>query len=194
MVARFEEPKDHRTLFQALARLRHMAWQLDLIGDGPLLGEAESQAAALGISDRVRFWGSRRDVAERLADSQVFLLLSEREGFPLSILEAMRAGLPVVASAVGGIPEAVEDGVTGFLIPARDPETLRDRVERLLADPALRRRLGADGRKRYEREFTLNHSFSKTLAVYKDAIESGRNGHARGASPARLRNRSRPVE
>lgn len=194
MVARFEEPKDHRTLFQAMSGLRDRAWQLDLIGDGPLLSEAESQSAALGISDRVRFWGSRRDVAERLAGSEVFLLLSEREGFPLSILEAMRAGLPVIASAVGGIPEAVEDGVTGFLVPPRDPETLRDRVERLLTDPALRRRLGADGRKRYEQEFTLNHSFSETLQVYLDAIESGRNAHARGISPKELKNRSKPAE
>jgi glycosyltransferase involved in cell wall biosynthesis len=194
MVARFEDPKDHRTLFQALAGLRHMPWELDLIGDGPLLGEAESHAAALGISDRVRFWGSRKDVAERLAKSDAFLLLSDREGFPLSVLEAMRAGLPVIASAVGGIPEAVADGVTGFLVPPRDPETLRDRVERLLADPALRGRIGAAGRKRYEQEFTLSHSFSKTLQVYQDAVESGGSSHARGGFPARLKNRSRPAE
>jgi glycosyltransferase involved in cell wall biosynthesis len=194
MVARFEAPKDHRTLFQALAGLRDMPWELDLIGDGPLLGDAENQAAALGISERVRFWGSRKDVAERLAKSDVFLLLSDREGFPISILEAMRAGLPVVASAVGGIPEAVEDGVSGFLVPPRDPETLRDRIHRLLAEPALRRRLGDGGRRRYEQEFTLSHSFSKTLQVYKDALESSSDARALGGSPARVRNGSRTVE
>jgi glycosyltransferase involved in cell wall biosynthesis len=193
MVARFEDPKDHRTLFQALVGLRHMPWELDLIGDGPLLGETQGHAAALGISDRVRFWGSRKDVAERLAKSDALLLLSGREGFPLSVLEAMRAGLPVVASAVGGIPEAVEDGVTGFLVPPRDPETLRDRVEQLLADPALRRRSGAAGRKRYEQEFTLNHSFSKTLQVYQDVATSGALQSDR-VLPARVGNGSGPVE
>lgn len=170
MVARFEAPKDHGTLFQALSGLNHMQWQLDLIGDGPLSAEAEDHAVALGIRDRLRFWGSRRDVAERLAEAQVFLLLSDREGFPLSILEAMRAELPVIASGVGGIPEAVADGVTGFLVPARNPGMLRDRIERLLASSDLRGRLGAGGRARYEREFTLEHSFSKTFEVYREVV------------------------
>jgi glycosyltransferase involved in cell wall biosynthesis len=169
MVARFEEQKDHHTLFHALAGLTENSWEVDLIGDGPLLSRARAEAEGLGIAGRVRFLGSRRDVAEQLAGAQGFLLISKWEGFPISILEAMRAGLPVIASAVGGIPESVTDDETGLLVPYRDPEGLRHRLARLIRDAGLRARLGASGRSRYEREFTLDHSFSKTLQVYREA-------------------------
>ena len=171
MVARFGAQKDHPTLLRALAGLRDHAWELDLIGDGPLLGQTQSLAATLGIGDRVRFLGQRMDVAEMLAETQISLLATNWEGFPLSILEAMRAGLPVVASAVGGISESVRDGETGFVVPRGEVDVLRDRIGRLLTDPALRVRLGASGRARYEQHFTLGHTVVKTLAVYRDVLE-----------------------
>ena len=172
MVARFGAQKDHPTLLHALAGLQDHPWELDLVGEGPLMGDMESLAARLGLAGRVRFLGQRMDVDQLLAQAQVSLLITNWEGFPLSILEAMRAGLPVVASSVGGIGESVRDGETGYVVPRGDQDLLRDRIRRLLATPALRVRLGTSGRARYERLFTLSHSVAKTLAVYRDVLAS----------------------
>ena len=166
MVARFAPQKDHSTLLRALAELRDLPWELDLVGEGPLKAEAQALASSLAIEDRVRFLGQRMDVDRILAEAQVSLLVTNWEGFPLSILEAMRAGLPVLASAVGGVSESVRDGETGFLVPARELAPLRDRIRTLLSDASLRSRMGAEGRAVYEREFTLDHAVTNTLAVY----------------------------
>jgi glycosyltransferase involved in cell wall biosynthesis len=170
MIARFEPQKDHMTLFQALAGLSQEPWHLDLIGDGPLLPEAQAMVRELGLIERVRFWGQRMDVAERLSEAQVAVLITNWEGFPRSILEAMRAGLPVVASAVGGIAESVQDGENGFVVPRGDVEGLQQRLRQLLADSGLRTRMGRSGRQRYERNFTLEHTVEKTLAVYLQTV------------------------
>jgi glycosyltransferase involved in cell wall biosynthesis len=170
MVARFAPQKDHPTLLRALAGLKDHPWELDLIGDGPLLGKTKSLAARLGIAERVRFLGQRMDVDQILAQAQVSLLVTNYEGFPRSILEAMRAGLPVVASSVGGIGESVRDEETGYLVPRGNVELLRERIGRLLTIPALRVRMGTRGRTRYERHFTLGHVVAKTLAVYRDIL------------------------
>ena len=170
MVARYGAQKDHPTLLRALASLRQYPWELDLIGDGPLLGETEALARELGLADRVHLLGQRSDVDRRLAAAQISLLITNWEGFPLSILEAMRAGLPVVASDVGGVAESVRDGESGFLVARGDVEELRIRIERLLMDPDLRRRLGASGRERFLRDFTLETAVAKTLDVYRDTL------------------------
>ena len=176
MVARYGPQKDHPTLLRALASLRQHAWELDLIGDGPGMGETEALARELGLNGRVHFLGQRSDVEQRLAASQVALLVTNWEGFPLSILEAMRAGLPVVASDVGGVAESVRDGESGYLVPRADVTQLRDRIERLLTDPGLRARLGASGRERFVRDFTLDVSVARTLAVYRDTLAAARRG------------------
>jgi glycosyltransferase involved in cell wall biosynthesis len=168
MVARFQPQKDHPTLLRALAGLLDHPWELDLIGDGPLMGEVQALAATLGLAERVRFLGQRKDVDRILAEAHAFLLVSNWEGFPLSILEAMRAGLPVVASDVGGISESVRDGETGYVVPRGAVELLRDRIERLLVDPGLRASLGARGRASYERDFTLERMVARTLGVYEE--------------------------
>ncbi len=176
MVARFGAQKDHPTLFRALAGLREHPWELDLIGEGPLMSQMEALTAAQGLEGRVRFLGQRTDVGRILADAQVSLLVTNWEGFPLSILEAMRAGLPVVASAVGGIGESVRDEENGYLVPRGNVELLRDRIRRLLTSPVLGARLGARGGARYERDFSLESSVYRTLAVYREALAEGRNG------------------
>ncbi len=173
MVARFGPQKDHPTLLRALAGLQDHPWELDLIGEGPLMAETRALAATLGIGARVHFLGQRMDVAEIVAKSQISLLVTNWEGFPLSILEAMRAGLPVVASSVGGIGESVRDGETGYLVPRGDVEILRERIGRLLTDATLRVRLGTSGRADYEQHFTLAQSVAKTLAVYRDVLGDG---------------------
>ncbi len=101
MVARFGAQKDHSTLLRALAGLLDSPWELDLIGDGPLISDMKLLAATLGVAGRIRFLGQRTDVDQILARAQASLLVTNWEGFPLSILEAMRAGMPVVASSVG---------------------------------------------------------------------------------------------
>jgi glycosyltransferase involved in cell wall biosynthesis len=130
----------------------------------------EALTATLGIRGRVRFLGQRTDVDRLLAQAQVGVLVSKWEGFPLSILEEMRAGLPVVASRVGGVDEAVQDGKTGFVVPREDVGELRDRLRRVLQSPELRLQLGASGRERYEQQFTLEHMVAKTLAVYREVL------------------------
>ena len=179
MVARFGPQKDHPTLFRALAGLKHHSWELDLIGDGPHMAQTESLAAELGIGARVHFLGERMDVDRLLARAQVGLLVSNWEGFPLSVLEAMRAGLPVVASSVGGTPESILEGETGFLVPRRGVELLQERLGRLLTDPELRVRLGTHGRAHYEQHFTLGHSVAKTLAVYEEVLATGKRTSSR---------------
>lgn len=169
-VARFEEQKDHRTMLHALARLRELPWTLDLVGDGPLLPEMQQLAAALGLSERIHFLGARKDVAELLSQAQLFLLVTNWEGFPRSILEAMRAGLPVVASDVGGVREAVQEGLTGQLVGRGDGDALTRTLSSLLADPQLRGTLGQAGRARFLAEFTFERMLEKTLQVYEEAL------------------------
>jgi len=167
MIARFAEPKDHETLLQALGKLKDLPWSVQLVGDGVKRAAAEALALNLGIAERVEFAGMLEDVEALLADSSLFVLSSRREGFPISILEAMRAGLPVVASDCGGISEAVEDGETGLLFPPGNVEALMSCLEKLIANPELRQKMGLAGRRRYLEAFTLDHMVEKTSAVYK---------------------------
>lgn len=167
MVARFAEPKDHLTLLQALGAFKEKSWTLSLVGDGEGRSRAEKITAEEGISKQVEFLGGREDVPAILNESQVFVLSSRREGFPLSVLEAMRAGLPVVASHVGGISEAVEEGISGFLFPPGDVEALQCCLGKLLDDPSLRQSMGEAGRKRFLKYFTLDRMVEETIAVYR---------------------------
>ncbi|HEX6103971.1 MAG TPA: glycosyltransferase family 4 protein [Gemmatimonadales bacterium] len=170
MVARFGAQKDHPTLFQALQGLRQHPWELDLVGEGPLMVEMQALAGSLGIADRVHFLGQRMDVERILANAQIGLLITNWEGFPLSVLEAMRAGLPVVASSVAGLVESVRDGETGYLVPRGDVAAVRSRLERLLVDPGLRMRMGAGGRACYEGNFTLERFVARTFEVYRTIV------------------------
>jgi len=176
MVARFEEQKDHQTLLQALANLQDLPWTLELVGDGPLRSVTESLARRLGIRNRIWFTGAVNNVADRLKKAQIFVLISRWEGFPRSILEAMRAGLPVLASDVGGVAEAVEDGVNGILVPRGDVNAVRTALRRLLTNPSIREIMGRRGRERFEREFTFDRMAEKTLQVYREVLAE----HCRG--------------
>jgi glycosyltransferase involved in cell wall biosynthesis len=118
----------------------------------------------------VRFLGERPDVPDILSKAQMYVLLSKTEGLPTSILEAMRAGMPVVASAVGGIPEAVQEGVNGYLIPNNHPDVLRERLKELLTNAALRLHMGRAGRQMYEASFTFDKMFSRILNVYEQVV------------------------
>lgn len=166
MIARFDRQKDHETLFRALTTLPDV--EVDLVGDGPGQDESRRLADELQLGPRIHFLGQRLDVAEILARAHIFVLSSRWEGFPRSTLEAMRAGLPVVVSHVGGVSEAITDGKTGFLVAPRDRDQLAERIRELARDPALRRTMGQAGRARYEREFSFATMLERTLALQQE--------------------------
>lgn len=168
MVARLERPKNHLILLKALSFQRDRDWQLDLVGDGPLLPQIRQWICRFQLADRVRLLGARRDVPELLSNAQCFVLTSNMEGFPISILEALRAGLPVVATDVGGVAEAVEDGINGYLIRKDNVEQLAAVLRKLISEPELRRKMGAASRQKYERHFRLDRMVDDTLAVYRE--------------------------
>lgn len=174
MVARFEQPKDHQLLLQALAQVSG-DWQLQLIGDGPLLAQAKQTAAQLQLTQRIEFAGARDDVAQQLANASVFVLLSRWEGLPLTILEAMRAGLAVVASRVGGVPELVEPGVTGLLVD-NEPAQVASALQQLLDDVALQRQFGDAGQQRFAKYFTFERMLARTGAIYQQLVSARRLG------------------
>jgi glycosyltransferase involved in cell wall biosynthesis len=169
MVARFVPQKDHRLLLQALRGVRN-AWSLALVGDGPCRKEIEDLAGDFGLDDRIQFLGDRSDIVGLLADADIFLLPSRWEGLPISILEAMRAGLPVIASDVGGVAEAVTDGTTGFLVASQDAEQLRGRLQQMIDSPELMARMGRNGRNRYEADFQVESMVKRTISVYEEAV------------------------
>ena len=192
MVARFDYPKDPVTVIRALAQLRELDWRFELIGDGPDRAKIEAAVRESGVGDRIELLGTRDDVPERLAEAQIFTLVSMREGFPISILEAMRAGLPIAAADVGGIREAVIEGQSGYLVPPADPNALARALEPLIRDASLRQRFGAVGRARFESEFVFETHLRRTWAIYLDVIEHGSApvprkllGHLRTLRPSR---------
>ena len=123
-------------------------------------------AAKLNIIDRIEFMGESSNVPALLADLDVFCLISRWEGFPRSILEAMRASLPVVASDVAGVRESVEDTVNGYVVPVGDDRLLAKSLEHLLDSPGLRVAMGGRGRAKFENSFTIEHMLLPTLRIY----------------------------
>jgi glycosyltransferase involved in cell wall biosynthesis len=168
MAARFVFQKQHSVLLHALAGITRSSWHLTLAGDGPLRAEMQQLAMDLGVQDRVLFTGDTDQVSSLLADSDVFVLSTRQESLPLSIIEAMRAGLPVVASDVGGVAELVTHGVTGYLVPHSDPQALQERLRELIASGQTRSRMGQMGRLQYERHFTVEKMAGAVLSLYRE--------------------------
>lgn len=128
---------------------------LDVFGSGPSRDALLRTTHELGLDDRVTFHGHTPDAAKHLPAFDAFVLASLAEGLPIALLEAMAAGLPVIATAVGGVPEVIQDDVSGILVRAGDPAALSGPIVRLARDENLRRRLGVAGRERVEAEFTV---------------------------------------
>jgi glycosyltransferase involved in cell wall biosynthesis len=168
MVARFDDQKDHGTMLRAVAQVPDIA--VTLVGDGPGRDGAERLAQTLGIAGRVRFLGLRHDVHAVLSEAQAYALISNWEGLPRSILEAMRAGLPIVASDVGGVDELVDDEI-GFLVPRADVDLVGASLASLAGDVGLRQRMGAMARQRYESRHTMARLLHDTVAVYETVLE-----------------------
>jgi glycosyltransferase involved in cell wall biosynthesis len=169
MVARFAAQKNQTLLVEAAAKLKRPL-VLTFIGDGPLRAQAEQAAAACPAHIKVEFLGQRQDIPELLAQADLFVLSTNWEGFPISILEAMRAGLPVISTDVNGVREAVDDGQTGLLVSPRDGDGLLTALEKLAFNPALLERMGHRGRARFEEFFSLDAMLKKTVSVYEFAM------------------------
>lgn len=172
-VARFASPKDHATLLASLAALRSQPWELHLVGEGPLELELRRMAAQSGIAERVRFLGYQPHPEGALSSAQLFVLSSRSEGFPRSVLEAMRAGLPVIASEVGGVGEAITGGVDGLLVPPGGRDALSSAIAALIADAPRRERMGAAARFAYESRFRLQTMVENTVRIYASVLNKG---------------------
>ena len=139
-----------------------------IVGEGALRPGLEALVRAGGLSDHVLFAGFRDDVDRLLPAFDVFCLSSHLEGLGTSLLDAMAFGRAVVATAAGGIPEAVEDGVTGRVVPVRDPARLAQALLDLLGEPERRRAMGEAGRRRFLERFTADRMVEETLRVYEE--------------------------
>lgn len=142
-VGRVAKEKNHALLLRAAAPLLHSGGHLVIAGDGPLLPALREEARGM---PNVHLLGVRGDVRDVLNAFDIFAMSSDTEGMPLVVLEAMATALPIVSTSVGGIPNVVEEGKTGFLVPARDESALRQRLERLVVDRDARRALGNQAR------------------------------------------------
>jgi len=173
VVGALEERKGHAVLLEALAILANPRVHLLCAGEGSARAGLEARCAALGLDATVRFLGRVDDVASVLAAADVMVMPSRQEGLGVAALEAMAVGLPVIASRVGGLPEAVQDGETGLLVPTGDPAALAAAIGRLAADPMLARRLGAQGATRVRTRFTMAGMADATLAIYRHLVGAG---------------------
>jgi len=173
-VAHFADHKDHRTLIEAAARVAAAVPEVRflLVGDGELRPQIERQIKDLDLEGRVILTGFRNDVPRLLAAMDIVALASHLEGLGTSLLDAMAMSRPVVATRVGGIPEMVEDGVTGRLVPPRNPSRLAEALIELLQRPEDCKRMGRAGRARMLAEYSAESMVSATEALYLKIAEA----------------------
>ena len=170
-VGRFAPPKNHALLVQAFAQVRADApLYLLLVGSGELESAVREQVAGLGLQERVRFLGVRADVADILRASDVFVLSSRWEGNPMSVMEAMAAGLPVISTAVGGVPELVQHSATGLLVPAGDACSLAEAIAQLGCDPARRAAMGNAARQTARERFDVRVMSLAYATLYQQLL------------------------
>jgi len=176
-IGRFAPQKNHILLVEAFAMAlkEYPAMRLWLVGDGLLRDQVETLVKEKGLERNVTFLGIREDVPKLLSEADVFLLPSEWEGVPLTVLEAMAAGKPVIATAVGGVPELVKDGVSGILVPSRNHGALAKAILCLAKDPDLRQRMGKAGQQRAIEHFDISRTAKGYEALYLKLLrERGR--------------------
>jgi glycosyltransferase involved in cell wall biosynthesis len=171
-VARLDYLKDHATAVRTLERVvaQHPETKLVLVGEGPEREKIEAEVGRRRLTEQVRFLGLRTDVARLVPAADIFLLTSISEGIPLTVIEAMSVGLPVVSTGVGGVGEVVLDGQTGLLAPAGDDRALAEHVLSLAADPALRRRMGQLGCERARTVFSEGQMHTAYQKLYEEML------------------------
>jgi len=174
-VARLEKLKDHAMLLEAFARgpSAEPRAHLLLLGEGACRLDLETRIRELKLQGKVRFLGQRSDVPEVLGSADVFVLASQNEGNPLSLMEAMAAGLPVVATAVGGVPELIEDLISGLLVVPGDCDGMAVAMLRLLHDAELRRTMAASAGRRAAQAFSASQMAQGYMALYESILNDG---------------------
>ena len=173
IVARLAQVKDHATLLNSCQILRESGYQFRLlvVGDGQLRGQLEALSHSLEISKQVIFTGMRQDIPDLMRAMDIFVLSSISEGISLTLLEAMACCLPIVATAVGGNPEVVVDGKTGFLVEPRSPDLLSEKLALLISNVHLRTAMGQAGNARVMEHFSLRASALAYQDVYASLME-----------------------
>jgi glycosyltransferase involved in cell wall biosynthesis len=166
--ARLEKQKGHQYLIEATAQVPDALFLFAGVGSEQM--RLEAQAKALGVADRIIFLGHREDIADLLANCDLFVLPSLFEGLPLSILEAMAACKPVIATALDGNNEIIINGQTGLLVPPADPAALAGAIRTVLSDPVLARRLAAGGKARVQQEFSVERMVESVMQVYEELV------------------------
>lgn len=173
-LGRLTEVKGVRDLIEAAQILAAAtpanAWHLTLMGDGNLRGELEERIAEYGLREQITLIAAQADALQRIADHDALVLASHWEGMPNVAIEAMAAGIPVVATAVGGTPEVVVQGKTGLLVPSHNPAAFAGAMATLIADDATRVRMGAAGRRRAEESFTVQAMVRRTETIYEELL------------------------
>lgn len=171
-VGRLVSAKDFTTLVEAFSILasRIPAVRCIIAGEGDCRGEIEEAISRLGIGESLVLAGSRGDVPDLLAAADIFVMSSIREGLPVSMLEAMASGTPVVSTAVGGIPDAVANGESALLVAPRDPAALAGAMERVLTDGALRGTLAVRASRVVEERFSMKSAAEALGAVYEGFV------------------------
>jgi glycosyltransferase involved in cell wall biosynthesis len=165
MVGRFAHQKDHLTLLAACKSIADIS--IDLVGDGPGEKLVRAYVQKNKLQKRVRFLGYTQKISDLLRSADIFALISNWEGFPLTTLEAMRSGLPVIVSDVGGAAEAVHSDY-GFIVGRGDTAAVQHALQLLAADPRKRKTMGQAARKRYEQQFSFDAMYRKTVKIYRD--------------------------
>lgn len=174
-VARLNDPvKDQSMLLRAARLVADVSpgFELDIVGDGPSRAHLEALCDELNLRPHVKFLGFRHDIDALLQQADLFVLSSVTEGLSISLLEAMAAGLPIVATDVGGNSELVTRGVTGVLVPPRDPRLFADAILEMLNDPTRAAQMGTAGRRRVEDHFDLRQVAAKYAQIYEDLLHS----------------------
>ncbi len=173
-VGRLVEAKGFDLLLEVARQVSHKRHDIHflIVGDGPLRAELENLAFALGLEGIVTFLGSRHDVPELMAAMDIYLITSRREGLPLSLIEAMMAAKPIVATAVGGIPDTLRPDQDGILVPPHDVASLADAVIRLSDDPPLRQKLGASARAKAVERYSPPSILKELETIYEELLGS----------------------
>jgi glycosyltransferase involved in cell wall biosynthesis len=167
-VSRLSTEKGHRDLLQAVAQLGRGELRLLLGGDGPEREALQRMARDLGLTDQVRFLGVRHDVERLYPAFDVFALPSHTEGSPTALLEAFAYGVPALATRVGAVPDMLQDGEEGVLVPPQAPGRLADGLGKLFASGGVRQRLAEGAKRRYEAEFRRDHWLDSITSAYRE--------------------------
>ena len=170
-VTRLVKQKNISRLVKVVSRVKGN-FTLDIVGYGPERDKLESLVDQLGLREKVNFLGEVENVESLLQSSDIFLLSSEWEGLPISLIEACRHSLPMVATNVGGVSEIIDDGVNGYLIPCSSHSSFSHRIDELISSSEKRYRFGLAAKQKFEKKFTLQDMLAKTDSVYQEILGS----------------------